>query len=389
MRALPWIAAGVLAVIATVALVPAVGALVGADPRGGGVDLQTRLFEIELLWGGVSPFSDGRTATVYPPATYVVLGPLGLFPYAVTKWLWAISGLALLAWLGSALARRGPDGWAPVAFVLPFAISGVAYGFQNGQLHVHTTAAVAVGLLLLVQRHGSWGTDLTGAALVLVGLVKPTLAAPFVALLLVLPGRRRPLVLVVAGYLALTGIGLLLAGDGLRPLAFWLSDARYATQFGAPGSYGNVHAWTEWLGLERGNTVVSLAILGGVVLGALAGTADDDADRLWIRLGLLAVVARVFAYHQDYDDALLILTLGGLLTRGRQGSRLALGLVVAITLAHLPDRSWLRLDQTGPSVLAATRTALWLVAAGVLWHGQRSASYPPPGMEGDVGGSGP
>ncbi len=375
-RGLWWVAAAVLGAFAALALVPAVGSLVGADPQVGGVDLQSRLHEVQLMWSRTSPYSDRSTASVYPPATYVLLGPIALMSYSTLKWAWAISALVLLAWLGGALGRQGPRELAPVAWVLPFAFSGVAYGLQNGQLHVHATTAALLGSLLLIQRQGTRRTDLGGAALLLLGLVKPTVTGPFVLLLLALPGRRRPLLLVVVGYVVATGLGLLLIGEGVQPLVVWFSDASVAVSYGAPGSYGNLHAWSEWLGLDRANTALSLVALGGLGVWALSLKPDDDLDGLWIRLGIVAVFARMFTYHQDYDDALLLVTLGGLLTvcRRRPGTvaHAALALILAMGVLHLPGREWLGLDEPGPGVLGALRVLAWTAAAALLWRAQRS-----------------
>ena len=372
-RAPVWIAALLLAAIATTTLLPAVGFLVGADPRAGGVDLQSRQHEVSLLLDGVAPGSTGRTAAVYPPASYVLLGPIAVVAYDTLKWIWALTALGLLAWLGSALARRGHEVLIPLAFAAPFAFHGVAYGIQNGQLHVHATAAVAFGILLLVQRDGSLRTDLLGAALLQFALVKPTVAAPFVLLLLTLPGRRRPLVLVVVGYLLATGIGLALIGDGLQPLAKWLEQAQLGVEYGAGGSYGNLHSLSEWLGWQRANATLSMIAVGGLGLWALSLPADDDPDRLWMRLGLVAVFARLFAYHQDYDDALLILTLGGLLVVARRGRWVtpARWLAAAILVVQLPPRGWLDLGSGSPGWLGSLRVALWLAAAALLWRSQR------------------
>ncbi len=380
-RALGWAAAAFLAVFAALALWPALGALVGQDPRAGGVDLQSRLREVQLIWSHSSPYLDMQSASVYPPATYIALGPMGWMSYGALKWVWALSALLGLGWLGVSLGRQGPPALMPVAWVLPFAVSGVAYGLQNGQLHVHVTVAVLFGSLLLIQREGRWGTDLLGAVLLLFALAKPTLAAPFVVLLAALPGRRRPLLLVLGGYLLATAAGLLLIGDGLQPLAHWFVDARGSVAFGSSGSYGNLHALTEWLGLQHANTVSSVSALGLLLVWGLALPADGDVDRLWLRLGLVAVFARIFAYHQDYDDAVLVLTLGGLLTVCRRGSRtegrVALGLVATMAGLHLLPRDALGLDQPGPGWLGTLRVGAWLLAAALLWRSQgQRAGYP-------------
>ena len=380
MRALPWVAAALLAVLAGFALVPAFAELI-AD---GGDDLAARVDESRQLWGRISPWGRGPTAAVYPPATYVLHGPLSFFSERTVAWMWGVSALLLVAWLGSALARQAQEAVAPVAFAAAFAIHGVAHGLAAGQLHVHTTAAAVLACLLLIQRHGSWGTDALGALLMICALAKPTLAAPFV--LLLLPGRRRPLLLVVGGYVALTGVGLALVGEGLRPLVLWLDVAREGVEFGAQGSYANVHALTQWLGLDRANTVLSVALLGGLLAWALSLPDDDDLDRTWVRLGLVAVFARVFAYHQSYDDALLILTLGGLVTAARvRSARPALAVFGAIVVAQLAPPSLLGLESPTPGVLPVMRLALWLAAAWLLWRAQQSG-YPRRGTEGNGGG---
>jgi len=60
------------------------------------------------------------------------------------------------------------------------------------------------GLLLLQSKESSWHQDLLAGALVLIALVKPTVAAPFFWIVLFVPGRLRPAMIVSIGYVALS-----------------------------------------------------------------------------------------------------------------------------------------------------------------------------------------
>jgi len=371
-----------LAAVALNALVPAFGALVG-PPETGGIDLQSRAAEVSRLWSGQSPYGLGNASSsaVYPPASYVMLTPLAWLPYEILKWLWAGSAVGCLLWLGWLAGRvagaRGPEQVALAGFV-PASIAGVAYGVQNGQLHVHVVAALVGAALLLLRSRPSLRSDLLGGVLLLFALVKPTVAGPFCLLLLARRDRVPVLVGLTAAYCVLTAVGGLVTGEGLQILTDWLHRARGGASFGAGGSYGNVHAWSAMLGLSRFDPVATVIVVAGVVGFAFSGRAARAVDgERWGALAVVALGARVAVYHQDYDDTLLIGVQLALLARWGRGRSLTVVWVLgALVLVQLGPREWLNLGGAAPSLLEWARLGVWAVALAMCVQAGGSSGYP-------------
>ncbi|MCO4769996.1 MAG: DUF2029 domain-containing protein [Deltaproteobacteria bacterium] len=361
-----------LATVTATALVPGLQSLVGPEETGG-VDLAHRVAEATVLWGGASPYGNGPAGgnAVYPPASYVLLGPLLLVPYGLLKWLWAGSIVLLLGGLGWGATRVAevtrPEQLALVG-LLPASIAGVAYGTQNGQIHVHVVAALLGGMALLLRSRPDARSDLLGSLLLLAALIKPTVAGPATLLLLARRDRWRVLARVGVAYLALTAVGCALAGGGMGVLSDWLFRAQGGADYGAGGSYGNAHAWSAMVGLTDLNAATTVVILVGFLTFALGRSAGHAIDGTrWAGVALAALVARVAVYHQGYDDTLLIALQFGLLAIvARRGVRsLAGGVLAALVLVQLPGRGWVGLGGAMPNPLEVARVVVWAAGAAL------------------------
>ena len=141
----------VFAVSAIAQLLPAFVVLATGGADVAGIDLMSRLREARALFAGASPYALPAVYAPYPPATYLFFGPLAALTDQDARVLWALTTIPLLLALGWFAAVRAPGGMAMrvAALMLPFGFSGVAYGVQQGQLHVHALAAV-VGALALI-----------------------------------------------------------------------------------------------------------------------------------------------------------------------------------------------------------------------------------------------
>lgn len=345
-------------------------------PReAGGVDLWARWEEARLLWSRESPYitDPDRSWGAYPPASLVLLGVVAWIPEVALPWAWVVSATAVLLGLGVAAWRlAGAPGSAGLLLLAgPASVAGVAYGLQNGQLHVHV-AGLLVATVLLLGRGNTWAAALA----FLFALVKPTMAAPLFYLFLARRERWGAAAGIVAAYLVLTAVGVALVGqEGL--LEIWFSRARQGASFGSGGSYGNVHAWSVMLGLDRFDVLWTLLALGAGLLYAVGGSADGErGPRLWAAAGLLALLARVATYHQDYDDTLLIPVGLALLAVGSGGRRAAFWAAGALVLVHLPGREHLWLGAPHPSPLEVARVLVWGWAAWLLVRGARAAPGP-------------
>ena len=144
-------------------------------------------------------------------------------------------------------------------------LSMYATGFSNGhgQLTIQALAVLVAGLICLVRGPQTWPNDLATSALILASLVKPSVTAPFFWLVIFLPGRLRPALLVVTGYIGLTLLAIPFQGFDLLSLhEGWVSRGLKGVAWGAvTGGYGNLHSWLAVLGLQQWNLSASLIVL--------------------------------------------------------------------------------------------------------------------------------
>ena len=113
------------------------------------------------------------------------------------------------------------------------------------------------------RRRHRWRDDGLVAVLLLVALVKPTVAAPFFVIVLCVTGLRRPTWLIGLGYLALTLVASVFQEAG--PIALvgdWYGSALTgAAKWSMSGGYANLHTWLGGLGLQGWNLPLSLLAL--------------------------------------------------------------------------------------------------------------------------------
>lgn len=306
------LAVGLLGALAAGRLAIQVSRLVAGGPEVfGAVDLGFRFREVQRWFAG-EPVYGALDTAVYPPATHVLLWPfLGWTDFASARLLWALTGLLALAALSALFARGSAvTGKLPITAVFLLPAAGYAAGvtLAAGQMMVHLLPAVLGGVLLLARPgRPSLRRDTLAAVLLLAALAKPNATLPLVGLAWVLPRRLRPFLLTTAGYLALTLLALSFQPAGPLQLARdWLPTARGVA---AVSGHGHLGVALGALGLERLLLPASLLLL----LAWLTWAARHrDAD-LWVLLGIGAIVARVFTYHQYYDDLLLLAPLAALL----------------------------------------------------------------------------
>jgi hypothetical protein len=145
--------------------------------------------------------------------------------------------------------------------------------------------------------------DLSIAFLFLLALVKPSLTIPFFWVVLFVPGRLRPALLIAGGYLGLTLLASACQPVGLSELLRgWLERS---SPMAANRGYGNVHAWLAAFGAERWIGPASAVILAALGWWIYRHRRLD----IWLLLGVTALVARLWTYHALYDDLLIMLPL--------------------------------------------------------------------------------
>jgi hypothetical protein len=221
--------------------------------------------------------------------------------------LWGAFTLIMLGWLIYLLARESHARTGIerlfIALLVPsgYAANG---SIGNGQNIIYILPALITGMLL-IRKEGNLYHDLLGAALILLTLVSPTIAAPFFWLVLFVPGRLRPAVLVLLGYIVLTLLAWSFQEGSLGSLIrAWMEIGERGARAGSmAGGYSNVHSFLAPLQLKAWNKVSSLVILGVLGIWIYRNRRVD----MWLLIGVSAIVARLWTYHRNYDDLLIIL----------------------------------------------------------------------------------
>ncbi|OGP80789.1 MAG: hypothetical protein A2Y95_09845 [Deltaproteobacteria bacterium RBG_13_65_10] len=279
----------------------------GPAPKGA-YDLRFFHLGARSWFEGVPIYAEDMHAD-YPPASYLMLWPLVGWPdLAAARWLWALTSVAMLAWMVRIViresgARARLDRIFVALLLLSMNATGVAIG--NGQIILHILPFIVTGVLLLGSREGGWDRDLAAAAFFILALSKPSVSIPFFWLALFVPRRLRPAALIVAGYVLLTLVASAFQSEGVIALfGEWLRRGSLGAALGSQkGGYGNVHTWLALLGLQRFNLIASFALLALLGFWTYRHRRADP----WILLGVTAIVARLWTYHRIYDDVLVLL----------------------------------------------------------------------------------
>lgn len=273
----------------------------------GAIDLKMRYNEVHSWFAGLPIYTEMKFA-VYPPASYCILWPLlGWLPLMQARWLWGAFVLVMLGWLVYLLVR---ESYAKVdierVFIALLVPSGYAanVAIGNGQNIVYILPALITGLLL-IRKEGKLHQDLLGAALILLTLVSPTIAAPFFWIVLFVPGRIRPAIFVVLGYVVLTLVATSFQDTSpISLIEMWLKRGQMGAASGSiSGGYGNIHSLLTSHELYRLNKYFSLLILGALGIWVYRYRRVD----IWLLIGVSAIVARLWTYHRNYDDLLIVL----------------------------------------------------------------------------------
>jgi hypothetical protein len=333
---------GVTAIIAAVRMGYEFWRLISMTGPDGAIDLRLRYNEVLSWFSGQTVYQDPSRAG-YAPASYVMLWPfVGWLDFRQVRWLWAAtSALALGGLICLVVKEIGAKTTLERSFwiLMLLSVYPMAITIGNGQLGIHIILAI-IGcvLILLPERKVSFGGDLLAAVLFVFALTKLNFTIPFLWVVLLVPGRLRPIMLTGLGYGALT---LLAVSMRSEPVWILFSDFFHMTselvnrQSGAHlANFMTALGLEEWVSL---GSVVFLGILGIWVNG------NRHAD-LWILLGVSGIVARLWTYHRMYDDLLILLPMIALYRVAKQGYQVNRGSGIAGILFVC---GWIGLEMPG------------------------------------------
>lgn len=352
-----WSAVVVMAVLAALKLGIEFHRLVRDTGETGAIDLILRHKDVHAWFAG-KPVYETISTAVYPPASHVILWPLlGWLEVPPARWLWAVVTVLALVWFSRIAIRESGarcrvESLFAVLMLLSMNATGVCVG--NGQISLLVLPLVTAAVLGLRRGGGGWKEDLLAAFLVLVSLVKPNLSAPFFWLVLFLPGRLRPAVLVGMGYAAITLFTAAFQEAGLlQLLEEWTRQMRAdCTPYGS----ADLHVLLRFVGLEGWMFPASLLVL--IVHGVWVWF-HRRAD-IWVCLGVTALVARFWTYHRLYDDVFVVLPMIALFRAARSAPPAGVLLAAGVSAMLLPARLHHLWPQPWPLVFALAHTAVWL-----------------------------
>lgn len=366
-----------LLIVARALLVPLAAAWLGYQgwrllwqpPPLGAVDLGYRHQEVRAWFSGAKVYRE-LGAGIYPPASYAILWPaLGWLSFSAARWLWAavfVAGLWRVVKLlveASAVTTALERGCLTLCLL---ALGAAGAGMGNGQIGLPALACALSAIEFGERNHGrGLRSDLLCAGLFLVGLVKPTVTAPFFWLIALSPRPATRVIAIVFGYLALTLLAAAFQPAGIGSLlGHWLDKVDAKPWLGS----GDLHVSSllERLGLGAWSTLASLAVLGALGIWLARHRAADS----WLRLGVTALVARVWTQHWWHDDTLVAVTAIALLrlagNRQHPRARLAAAIgVTTLTAMLLPGGKYVLPRILQPAYLSLLG-ALWLAAGAFL-----------------------
>ncbi len=305
----------------------------------GAIDLELRYNDVHAWFAGVPIYEETLNAS-YPPATNVLLWPLlGWLGVKPATWLWAFTGIVMLGWLVHLTVRESlantPLERLFVALI-PLSMYATGASIGNGQLITHLLPALLAGLCVLASGRRDLPSDLLAASLIVISLVKPSVAAPFFWIVLFLPGRIRPALMVCAGYAALTLFAASFQDAGI-PLLIeqWLHGVeKMSIHWSGKWGSWDLHVLLRTAGWAKLAGPASLLLLCSLGLWVCLHRRVDP----WILIGTTGIVARLWTYHGWYDDLLILLPMIALirtvkLQAGADVHAVTAGVLLGATLA--------------------------------------------------------
>lgn len=338
----------------------------------GAIDLKMRHREIHAWFAGKPVYYHIQSAN-YPPVSYILLWPLlGWLPLNPARWFWALTSISALAYLSFLIVRSSEaenrlEKVLVVLMLLSMNATGVTIG--NGQLGLHILPALVAGLVLVSKSQITLRKDMIIACLFLVGLVKPNMTAPFFWIVLFVPGRLRPALLVVSGYVALTLLAASFQEENIIQLlqSWTVVSVKYTSGYG----YLDLHLFLHSFGLGKWSLKASLLVLTVHGFWVYRYRFSD----IWLLLGVTAIIARLWTYHGLYDDVLILLPMAALFRIVKQApfadtNGIIAGLLLAINLATMltPARMHFFWPEPWPLLFATVHAVVWCGTLIFLYH---------------------
>jgi hypothetical protein len=262
-----------------------------------------------------------------PPWAYVP-GVLWFWPpWPAVRTYYSVLNLVAMAviaaWAFSQLKRFGTVfGWLGASAAL--ALAGATTALEVGQYTLVIIGLLA-GALWALERDRPYLAGVLLAA----SLAKPTIAAPFVLVLVV---RAEWRALFSMGAFALVSSAVTYAVVRTNPVEMLYQLSLVGQYLATEGGVSLTRELTR-LGVDRRlSTILPAGLVGSALLGALWWCRNQS--RLLLA-GLASIAGRLWAYHRGYDDPMLVFALIALLATTLEKPTVPLGLATLAMLGTL------------------------------------------------------
>jgi hypothetical protein len=241
-------------------------------------------------------------------------------------------------------------------------------------------ALLITGVLLAARRERRWSDDLRAAVLLVLALGKPTIAAPFVWIVLCVPGSNRPATLVGLGYVAVSAFAVSVRPENVMALIHgWLSQASLMASQPGQGNVANLYIVLTTLGRQQWALPASLIVF--FVLGAWI--FRHRRSDIWLLMGVTGYVARIWSYHRWYDDLLILvpmIAMFRLATARPCGDTIARWLLAITTAAMLAPGGLFLFPPPWNTVYVVLQVAVWFAGMILLIQRTTIESRQPPDL---------
>jgi hypothetical protein len=282
--------------------------LLDSSPNGA-IDLKL-LYNWTQMWFASKQVYGPSVRATYPPASYTIYWPLmGWLDLPFARWFWALTTVVALIWLirlllhASHAQTKNERLFIALLILAPYS---TAVTIGNGQLILHILPILITSLLLATHRPSTWWKSGLGIWLFVFCLIKPSVTAPFFWLLLFLPGSIWPAFCTILVYGMLTLFSAAFQQDNILTLMLgWVEASGTWVKSGALG-YANLGYWMKQINMPE--LALPAGLLTLLLLGGWIYLQRNRVD-FWILFGVTALVARLWTYHNLYDDGLTLVPM--------------------------------------------------------------------------------
>jgi hypothetical protein len=256
------------------------------------------LFRPDRIRDEVEPDLEAPFWPNYPPWAYFT-GLLFVFPpWPITPWWFLLVNLASLIFLSRWIWRElrdQPTENRLIVIVAAWAFGSVASTLRLGQYGLVVVAAIAAAHWAMQQRR-----SVLAGIFFAIAMTKPTIAAPFLLIPLVLCDWKT--IAVTAAYLVVASVAVW-AYVGTDPISMLIHMLGMPPNpYGAGGV--NVIRWlTDW-GIDTRAALLLCALAG--IAAAVTLMVQFRRSSLAVLFAIAAFVSRFWTHHDLYDDLILL-----------------------------------------------------------------------------------